>query len=420
MYSLVLDHTTDYRAGKRRLSRIRWILSFIKDGCGKLAASISNHLYMHSRISKRFMAAMALISIVSLAVLPTAARAFVGAEQYWFSGEALRLAGADRYETATKVSEFEFGYSGAASKIIVASGENFPDALVAGPLASLLNAPLILTRKDSLPESASKNIKWVFDGIDDAEPDVYLIGGKNAISESVEQAIKDLHPNIDVVRFAGENRVDTSLLVAGQFELSASVPKTVFIVNGSNFADALSASGPASDRGVDYDLSPILLNDSVDSLNPNLQTWLETRFSIDKIKNIWLVGGSAVIGDAIYTQLGTLASMHGSSVSYLGLAGSNRYETSIKVADQFYGPNITSLGVASGETFADALVGGQDSGKSFISNNQQAFIITHPDAVDSTLLQFLTQRAQALTTAVVYGGEQAVSNTVVEAIESYL
>src|SRR6266498_1912000 len=57
----------------------------------------------------------------------------------------VRISGGDRYETAARVQLAAYTTSTVA---VVASGENFPDALA----AARLGFPILLTARDSLPE----------------------------------------------------------------------------------------------------------------------------------------------------------------------------------------------------------------------------------------------------------------------------
>ena len=57
-----------------------------------------------------------------------------------------RLSGATRYETSTKIAEFELesGLGFTMDGVLLATGSNFPDALAAGPLAGRSRSPLLL------------------------------------------------------------------------------------------------------------------------------------------------------------------------------------------------------------------------------------------------------------------------------------
>ena len=63
--------------------------------------------------------------------------------------EIKRISGKNRYETSAKISR---EYATQGNDIILASGENFADALAGGPLSIDINAPILLTQKGTLPK----------------------------------------------------------------------------------------------------------------------------------------------------------------------------------------------------------------------------------------------------------------------------
>ncbi|NLG11159.1 MAG: hypothetical protein GX562_06485, partial [Coriobacteriaceae bacterium] len=69
--------------------------------------------------------------------------------------EVLSLSGDNRYHTSTLISFRTFISS---SDIIIATGADFPDALAASGLAGLLDAPVLLTAPDYLPEVIAAEI----------------------------------------------------------------------------------------------------------------------------------------------------------------------------------------------------------------------------------------------------------------------
>ena len=139
-----------------------------------------------------------------------------------------RVAGADRYATAKAVAEKsgldEAGTAGSGldgedcddvKTAIVASGENFPDALAAGGLAyggvlglrQTAALPMLLTPKSSLSRTASG-------AIDDLDIEqVILVGGTSAVDAAVETALEAL-PGVSVVRVAGADRQATAVAIA--------------------------------------------------------------------------------------------------------------------------------------------------------------------------------------------------------------
>lgn len=60
------------------------------------------------------------------------------------SGSITRLAGATRYETSAKIMSYAVNAGMNVSNVYLATGNNFPDALAAGPVAGKLRAPLLL------------------------------------------------------------------------------------------------------------------------------------------------------------------------------------------------------------------------------------------------------------------------------------
>jgi len=64
--------------------------------------------------------------------------------------DVTRLAGGDRYDTAVEIAEFHLANGFSADELVLATGENFADALSGGPMASQLLAPMVLTQTDVL------------------------------------------------------------------------------------------------------------------------------------------------------------------------------------------------------------------------------------------------------------------------------
>lgn len=67
-----------------------------------------------------------------------------------------RIAGENRYKTSVEISKKTFQ---SAETVILASGENFPDALAGGQLALAKNGPILLNPKNSLDKNIHGEIK---------------------------------------------------------------------------------------------------------------------------------------------------------------------------------------------------------------------------------------------------------------------
>jgi len=95
-----------------------------------------------------------------------------------------RLAGADRYQTSAIVARFHTTVGFSFDRLLVASGEDFPDALAGGPLGSVLGAPLVLTPADRLGDAAGALIG---DNADDLD-ELHVLGGEAAVRPAAADA----------------------------------------------------------------------------------------------------------------------------------------------------------------------------------------------------------------------------------------
>lgn len=92
-----------------------------------------------------------------------------------------RVDGADRYVVSAKMAKMVTNPTSA----IITSGEKWSDALVAGPVAQKLNAPVLLTRQANLPMPIDAYLSTHTD-----LKQILLIGGPASVGESVRNAVK--------------------------------------------------------------------------------------------------------------------------------------------------------------------------------------------------------------------------------------
>ena len=71
-----------------------------------------------------------------------------------------RLAGANRYETGLAIVQAQVGsgYTSPVTRVFLATGENFPDALSGSAMAGALRAPLFIVRPDCIPQDVINTI----------------------------------------------------------------------------------------------------------------------------------------------------------------------------------------------------------------------------------------------------------------------
>lgn len=83
--------------------------------------------------------------------------------------------GADRYATSAALSRLT---NSAGSDLIVASGQDWPDALVAGPVSKKANAGMVLSRSGCVPTSVRDEILRI------SPKSTFLFGGTAVLSDS--------------------------------------------------------------------------------------------------------------------------------------------------------------------------------------------------------------------------------------------
>ena len=252
---------------------------------------------------------------------------------------SIRLGGNTRYDTMVAIADAGFTSS---DTVVLASGENFPDALSASSLAGAYKAPVIMTSRDSLSEQAKTEIERL------GASKVFIIGSPAAISTSVESMLGDM--GLTTERIAGSNRQETAAKVASK-TADAKSPSTVIVASGENFPDALSISPYAYAKGY-----PIYLTEDRGALS--LST-IKAIQSLGTVERVIIVGSSAVVSESSESQLESIAP------TVERWSGSNRYETSLRIAEGAVADGMTwsNVVVASGENFPDGLAGASLAGK---------------------------------------------------------
>lgn len=185
---------------------------------------------------------------------------------------SVRLSGKDRYETSAAVAN----EIGTASKIVVVTGEDFPDALSIAPWAANSGAPILLTLPDRLPASIEGYIKK------NSITNSYVIGGKGAVNEST----MSLLPN--PARISGQDRFATNAAVLNAFNNEFDLNK-IYIATGNNFPDALSGSALAA-----LTKSPIILS----SAGPLPVTKSYVDANINRVNQVFILGGEGVVSNS--------------------------------------------------------------------------------------------------------------------------
>ena len=96
-----------------------------------------------------------------------------------FGVEIQAIYGADRYETAAQLATTQPGTTAA----VLATGEDFPDALSGGALAADQNAAMLLTKTKNLPDSSYQALRR------HGSEKTIVVGGPNAVSAKVAELV---------------------------------------------------------------------------------------------------------------------------------------------------------------------------------------------------------------------------------------
>lgn len=298
-----------------------------------------------------------------------------------------RIFGADRYETAVRVSQDAFPFSG-INAAFLAGGRNFPDALAAAAVAGSFGGPVLLTLPNSISASALEELQAL-------EPDyVFGAGGSSVISSKVfTQAAAAA--TLDSYQFAGANRYDTAAEMTGFWDAA----DTVYLASGTNYPDALAGAAAAG-----FTQAPILLAK---------QTALpgETAAALRALKpsRIVALGGTGAISDSVLksARLST-----GVSTNTSRWSGASRYETAVAVSkNTFTDTRVPVVYVASGRNFADALAGAAAGGAL-----GGPVLLTLPDSISPVTLAEIKRLDPVRV--VVLGGSSVISDGVLDQIDS--
>ncbi|RNC63195.1 MAG: N-acetylmuramoyl-L-alanine amidase LytC [Candidatus Dichloromethanomonas elyunquensis] len=177
-------------------------------------------------------------------------------ERYTLSWE--RIGGLDRYETSVLLAGRL-----TSDSLIIANGDNFPDALSAASYAGIHRIPIVLTSK-TLPSS-------VADYCETNHPEhIMVIGGERAVpTESLSQN----HLAIET-RLGGQDRYETNSQIVAYMKNSAPADD-LFLASGLNFPDAIAGTVLASKLK-----APLLLTEKED-IPPAIYTIMREHMKVE-------------------------------------------------------------------------------------------------------------------------------------------
>ena len=307
--------------------------------------------------------------------------------------------------------------------IIVARSDDYPDALAAAPLADVLDAPILLNPTGALDADVKAEITRLAalagQGGRHANVTVHLLGGTNALSHDVENAIDGI-ANVDrTLRYQGIDRYQTAVNIAkvtvDNYSLASGADGNdvnVFLTTGVNFPDALAAGAAAANNDGVVLLTAGTSMDRrgfTEQFLMDLETWVDDdRWDINTTEN-FAVGGPSATAAADYDI--RLADKW---------VGTDRYETATLTAYGVFDldpAGTDNFAVVSGTGFADALVA-----SGYIANLDGPLLLTRPDKLTPVTAAYLDDVVQNGDRIFTFGGtgslKLAVTQEIIDLLEA--
>lgn len=295
-----------------------------------------------------------------------------------------RLAGSDRYSTATAITQNVFP-NGQAPVVYITVGDNYPDALSAAPAAAHGGGVVLLTEKWRVPEATRQEIVRL------QPSQIVVAGGEGVISNEVYNTLSTLTPSIR--RESGQDRYETSRNIARSAFIGSSAP-VVYLATGENFPDALSASAAAGANG-----GPVILvpgfSQSIDAATVQLIRDLGAS-------TVAIAGGTGVVSSGIENSARSIPGVY--TVTRLG--GFDRYSTSEAINNFGFSSSNTAY-VATGDNFPDGLAAAAAAG-----SNLAPLFLSNGSCIQASALQKMI--SLGVTKVIIVGGTGVLSSSVAE------
>ncbi|MGA8045915.1 MAG: cell wall-binding repeat-containing protein [Dermatophilaceae bacterium] len=272
--------------------------------------------------------------------------------------ETDRIAGANRYITSALISRATYLDASTVDDrlyfgqvVFVTTGQNYPDALAAGPAAaSLFGSILLVPSRGTVPTEVLDEISRLHGESPPAGTAVVVLGSEDAVSDEVAWQVFAAAPGSpEKVRLAGKNRYDTAaklaeFVVAWDESGDTPVPvdpDTVYLASGETYADALAGGAAAA-----WEYAPLLLTQS-----GRLPAETEAALRSGRYSTVKILGSPATISDAVESRVRSV--LPGADI--VRYAGTNRFETAAMMNADAFGEPDAEIHLASGINYPDAL-----------------------------------------------------------------
>jgi putative cell wall-binding protein len=227
-----------------------------------------------------------------------------------------KIQGKDKYETSALIADKQ-SYTTA----ILINDDKLADGLSASGLAGVKEAPILLTKQNSIPASVQTRLNKA--------KEIYIVGGTASVSSSIESSLKSNGKS--VIRLDGTDRVETSLLTYLECGMDTYSNDIFFVAPYKGEADAVSIASAAYKAG-----TPVVMADD----------FVAELFDAHReYYDLYAIGGKNTLPDRIVNRLGAER-----------IAGVDRYDTNKKVIQTFY-DNPKELHIADGYNLVYPLIG---------------------------------------------------------------
>ncbi|GAM12023.1 S8 family serine peptidase [Mesobacillus selenatarsenatis] len=287
-----------------------------------------------------------------------------------------RIEGSSRTQTAVNISRkgWPSGLTHQERAIILARADHPADALSAAGIAAMKDSPILLTFPEQIDTVTLREIFRL-------NPEkIYLLGGKNAIDESVETLLKN--KGYTVQRVHGKDRFETSINIGRAAGLTNQ--NEAIIANGITVADALSASSISVSKHI-----PIYL-----SQKEKMPMQLP-----EAIKKVYILGGEAAISTQVESDLKR------KRIEVVRIAGHSRYDTNINAIKKLTNPDTLILvrGTSAKTDYEDYPDAVAASGLAHRRNG--AIVLVNPLKIENVTKSYVSSRSYPMYAL---GGEKAL------------
>ena len=286
-----------------------------------------------------------------------------------------RIGGSSRVDTAANVYR-KGGFSNSSRYAVLASGNNFADAVVSAPLAARYSTGVLLTSSNGrLEPSVTSALSF------GKVSHVFIVGSTGAVSAAKEAELRAA--GMKVTRLGGADRFATSVAV-GKHLRSNGVTRVALLADHQSFPDALSAGAAAGQQ------NGFVLLTRASWVNGQ---WRDTTPASVRSLALLQTDRYAVGGKSFN------AARNWSNVR--AIIGNDRYETSAALVRAFASGN--NVVAATGENFPDALSAG-----ALVAKRRGALLLVPPTGLSAQ--SRVLGRELNVTSITVVGGANSLSD----------